>query len=698
MVMSLENAKKRIKELTEKINYHNYRYYVLDEPLIDDAEYDRLMRELQRLEKEFPGLERSDSPSQRVGGEPLKSFRQVKHEELMLSLNNAFTIKEVFEFDRRIKDELKKEEGILSSVDYICEPKVDGVAISLLYRDGLLERAATRGDSETGDDITANAKTIKGMPFRLFGDDYPALLEVRGEVYMPKNSFKILNEKAKAQGEKTFVNPRNAASGSLKLLDPKITAKRDLFIYCYSIGSIEGGVLPSTHGEQLKKLEQWRFRICPEVRAVQGIDECIEYYNEIGNKRDELPYDVDGVVYKVDKIEYRTKVGFIAKAPLWAMAHKFPAEEETSVVESIEFQVGRTGSLTPVARLSPVFVGGATISNASLHNMDILRRLDVREGDSVVVRRAGDVIPQVVSVILELRNQNAVPKELPTICPECNSPVKKVEGESVIRCEAGLSCKAQRKEAIKHFVSLHALNIEGLGDKVVEQFLNEGLIKSPVDLFGLTEEEIAKLKRQGAKSAKNLISAIDKGRHTTFNRFLYAINIRGVGVEAAKELTKYFPSLNALMSATEGDFQAIKEAQEKNKEKSVIGEKVIKNIIDFFKNDSNRKVIEALTDPKKCGIYWDKEDAFSEKDTRLHLKGKVFVLTGKLEKMSRPKAEARLEELGASVYKSVSKNTDYIIAGPGAGSKLEKAQELKLNILNEQEFLELLNKYELYTE
>ncbi len=697
MAMSLENAKKRIKELTETINYHNHRYYVLDEPLIDDAEYDRLMRELQRLENEFPRLKRSDSPSQRVGGEPLDSFRQVKHEEPMLSLNNAFTIKEVIEFDRRIKDELKKEESTLSSVDYICEPKLDGVAISLLYRDGLLERAATRGDGETGEEITANARTIKGMLFRLFGDDYPALLEVRGEVYMPKNSFKILNEKAKAQGEKTFVNPRNAAAGSLRLLDPKITAERDIFIYCYSIGSVEGGVLPPTHGEQLKKLKQWGFRICPEVQKVQKIDECIKYYNGIQDKRNELSYDVDGVVYKVDKIEYRTKLGFIAKAPLWAMAHKFPAEEETSEVESIEFQVGRTGSLTPVARLSPVFVGGATISNASLHNMDILQRLDVREGDSVVVRRAGDVIPQVVSVILELRTQNAVPTELPTVCPECNSPVKKVEGESVIRCEAGLFCKAQRKEAIRHFASLHALNIDGLGDKIVEQFLNADLIESPVDLFDLKEEQIAKLEGQGAKSAKNLISAIDKSRHTTFNRFLYAINIRGVGVEAAKELTNYFPSLNALMTATEDDFKALKEVQQ-NKVKSVIGEKVIKNIIDFFKDDSNLKAVEVLTDPNKCGIYWDKEETTLEQGAGFPLKGKVFVLTGKLGKMSRPKAEAHLKELGAKISSSVSKNTDYIIAGPGAGSKLEKAQELKLNILNEQEFFELLNKYELYIE
>ena len=692
MVLSLENAKKRIKELTEVINYHNYKYYVLDEPLIDDAEYDRLMRELQRLEKEFPGLKLSDSPSQRVGGEPLESFRKVKHEVPMLSLNNAFTIKEVFEFDRRIKDELIKEEGalFLSSVDYICEPKLDGVAISLLYRNGLLERAATRGDGEIGEDITVNARTIKGIPFRLFGNDYPALLEVRGEVYMPKYSFKILNERAKAKGEKIFVNPRNAAAGSLRLLDSKITAERDLFIYCYSIGSVEGGVLPSTHGEQLKKLKQWRLRICPEVQKVNNIDACIEYYNEIKDKRDELSYAIDGVVYKVDEIKHQKILGFIAKAPLWAIAHKFPAEEEISIVETIEFQVGRTGSLTPVARLSPVFVGGATISNASLHNMDILQRLDVRDGDSVVVRRAGDVIPQIVSVIVELRDHNAFPTKLPIVCPECNSPVIRVEGESAIRCGAGLFCKAQRKEAIKHFASLHALNIDGLGDKLVEQLVNEGLIESPVDLFRLKEKQIAKLKGQGAKSARNLILAINKSRHTTYSRFLYALGIKGIGVETAKSLSDAFARSDELMRANEADF----EAKRNNYEFSNIGPVVINNILEFFRNDLNNKIVEDLIDPNIGGIHWDEKKMDLDQKTTLPLIGVVFVLTGSMENMTRNQAKAHLEALGGKVSGSVSKNTNYVIAAPGAGSKLEKAKELKLNILNEKEFLEFLRNYE----
>jgi DNA ligase (NAD+) len=652
--MSLENAKIRIRELTETINFHNYKYYVLDESLITDAEYDRLMRELHRLEKEFPGLKQLDSPSQRVGGEPLESFRKVKHEEPMLSLNNAFTIKEVFEFDRRIKDELIKEEDalFLSLVEYICEPKLDGVAISLLYRDGLLERAATRGDGEIGEDITVNARTIKGIPFRLFGNDYPALLEVRGEVYMPKSSFKILNERAKAKGEKIFVNPRNAAAGSLRLLDPKITAERDLFIYCYSIGSVEGGVLPSTHGEQLKKLKQWRFRICPEVQKVQDIDACIEYYNGIKDKRDELSYAIDGVVYKVDAIKHQNILGFIAKAPLWAIAHKFPAEE--------------------------------------LHNMDILQRLDVRDGDSVVVRRAGDVIPQVVSVIVELRAQNAVPTELPIVCPECNSPVKRMEGESVIRCGAGLFCKAQRKEAIKHFASLHALNIDGLGDKVVEQLVNVGLIESPVDLFGLKEEQIAKLEGQGAKSARNLMLAINKSRYTTYSRFLYALGIKGIGVETAKSLSDAFARLDELMTANEANF----EAKRNNYEFSNIGPMVINNIIEFFQNDLNTKVVKALIDPNIGGIHWDEKKIDLDQKTTLPLIGMVFVLTGSMENMTRNQAKAHLEALGGKVSNSVSKNTNYVIAALGAGSKLEKAKELKLNILNEQEFLKFLRNYE----
>jgi len=683
---------KKVEDLRKALHRHNYRYYVLDDPEIPDAEYDRLMRELQGFEKEFPELKRPDSPTQRVGGEPLKSFSQVNHQKPMLSLNNAFTIDEVFEFDRRVQDELKKN-GVQSSVYYICEPKLDGVAISLLYRDGLFERAATRGNGEIGEDVTANARTIKSIPFRLFGNDYPALLEVRGEVYMPKDSFRIFNERAIIKGEKTFVNPRNAAAGSLRLLDSKITAKRDLFIYCYSIGFPEGGALPSTHGEQLNKLSQWGFRTCPERRKVQGIKACIEYYNETRDKRDELSYDADGVVYKVDEIKWYEIVGFIAKAPLWALAHKFPAEEETSVIKKIEFQVGRTGTLTPVARFSPVFVGGATVSNASLHNMDILQRLDVRVDDSVVVRRAGDVIPQVAGVVLELRPPHAIPAELPRECPVCRSPVKKLEGESAIRCEAGLFCEAQRKEAIKHFASLHALNIDGLGDKMVEQLVDAELIKSPVDLFYLKEEQIASLERQGTKSAKNLISAINQSRHTTYNRFLYALGIREVGVEIAKIISDAFVNFDELKTATEAELERVFKNKKKKKEIVGIGKIVRNNIFEFFDDDSNKKIIETLVDPSKGGIHWDEKKLSSDRETKLPLEGMVFVLTGSMEKMTRNQAKARLEALGGKVSGSVSKNTSYVVAAPGAGSKLNKAQELNLNILDEQKFLEFLSNH-----
>ena len=673
----------RVDELRKTLHRHNHRYHVLDDPEISDAEYDHLMRELQGLEKEFPELVRPDSPTQRVGGEPLQSFSQVAHQKPMLSLNNAFTVDEVFEFDRRVQDELKKN-SVQSSVDYICEPKLDGVAISLLYRDGLFERAATRGNGEIGEDVTANARTIKSIPFRLFGNDYPSLLEVRGEVYIPNHSFKIFNEQAIIKGEKTFVNPRNAAAGSLRLLDSKITAKRDLFIYCYSIGFPEDGALPSTHGEQLDKLSQWGFRTCPEKRKVRGITACIEYYNNIKDKRDELSYATDGVVYKVDELEYQKILGFIAKAPLWALAHKFPAEEETSVIEEIEFQVGRTGTLTPVARFSPVFVGGATVSNASLHNMDILQRQDVRVGDSVVVRRAGDVIPQVAGVVLELRPPHAIPTEMPLECPVCHSPVKKAERESAIRCEAGLRCKAQRKEAIKHFASLHALNIDGLGDKVVEQLVDAELINSQIDLFYLKEDQIAIIERQGAKSAKNLITAINESRHTTFSRFLYALGIREVGVETAKILSDAFAGLDELMTAREADLKKIAD----------IDEVVSNNIITFFQDDFNKKLVEDLIDPGRGGIHWDEKKSTSAGVSKLPLEGMVFVLTGSMEKMTRNQAKARLEALGGKVSNSVSKNTSYVVAAPGAGSKLNNARELNLNILNEQEFLEFLSNDE----
>ena len=687
--MELEDIKKRLKELTEEINNHNYRYHVLDDPFVDDSEYDRLMRELQSLEREFPEFMQIDSPSQRVGGEPLKEFGEVEHLLPMLSLNNAFTTEEVFEFERRIKEKQKKKAN-LSSVDYYCELKLDGAAISLLYRNGIFEKAATRGNGEKGEDISANARTIKSIPLRLRGDDYPDLLEVRGEVFINKKSFKQLNENLTQKDEKLFVNPRNAAAGSLKLLDSKITAKRDLSLFCYSIGFSQGGDLPSTQEAQLLKLSQWGFEVCPETKRVQDIKECIDYFNKIQEKRASFPFDIDGVVYKINHIKLREVIGSVAKAPLWALAHKFPAEEEKAVVEAIEFQVGRTGILTPVARIKPVFVGGATVSNASLHNMDLLQRLDVREGDSIVVRRAGDVIPQVVNVLIELRPQNTVPTKIPITCPVCHSPVKAKQGESAIRCDAGLSCLAQQKEAIKHFASLHALNIDGLGDKLVEQLVDNNLIMNPADLFKLREKDVANLERQGPKSAENLISAINQCRHTLYNQFLYALGIRGVGVEIAKILSNVFSNFSDLMSATKTEFDEKKDKGEL----TGIGSVVIDNIIEFVQNDSNIKVIEALLDPNKGGIYWDDVKLAVENKKDLPLDGKMFVLTGKLEIMSRSKTASSLETLVAKISSSVSKNTDYVVVGSDPGSKLKKAQELEINILTEEDFLDFLNKVE----
>ena len=684
--MNLEKIKNRLKELIEEINNHNYRYHVLDDPFVDDAEYDRLMRELQNIEKEYPELAQIDSPSQRVGGEPLKKFEEVVHELPMLSLNNAFTKEEVLDFDRRIKNK-QIEKGILNSPEYHCELKLDGVAISLLYRNGEFERAATRGDGIRGEDISANARTIESVRLRLLGENYPDVLEVRGEVFITKKNFKKLNENLARNNEKLFVNPRNAAAGSLKLLDSKITAKRDLSLYCYSIGFSQAGDLPRTQELQLEKLSEWGFQVCPETKKAQNINECLQFYDEIEKKRENLAYDIDGVVYKINNIRDRELIGSVAKAPLWALAHKFPAEEEKTVVEAIEFQVGRTGILTPVARVSPIFVGGATVSNASLHNMDLLKRLDVRVGDSVVIRRAGDVIPQIASVLVELRPGNAIPTKIPKLCPVCSSPVKKKPGESAIKCEAGFSCLAQQKETIKHFSSLHALNIEGLGDKLVDQLVDEGLVEDPSDLFLLEEEKVIKLERQGLKSSKNLVSSIRKSRNTTYSRFLYALGIGGVGTETAKILSNAFPNFHELMKATEADF----EAKRQKKEITRIGSVVINNIISFFQNNSNLRVIEDLLDPNKGNIHWNKE----VKNKNLTLEGMVFVLTGKLEQMPRDIATIRLEALGAKVSKSVSKNTDYVVVGADAGSKLKKAQELEVDILNEQDFIDFLRKAEI---
>ncbi|HSG97232.1 MAG TPA: NAD-dependent DNA ligase LigA, partial [Woeseiaceae bacterium] len=515
----MSELEQKIESLREEIRYHNYRYHTLDDIEIPDAEYDRLVRELQRLEAAHPELVTPDSPTQRVGAEPSDALATVQHRIPMLSLDNVFSEDELRDFHKRVAEKLEFEDGA-ENLRYSAEPKLDGAAVSLLYENGVLIRAATRGDGMTGEDITHNIRTIQSIPLKLLGKDYPATLEVRGEVFMPLAGFEAYNRKARAAGEKTFVNPRNAAAGSLRQLDPKLTAERPLDMYVYSVGLVEGGELPDHHSEIISQLQEWGLKTCPERGVVNGVSGCLNYYQEIGKRRDSLPYDIDGVVYKVDSLAMQRELGFVARAPRWAVAHKFPAQEELTKVQGVEFQVGRTGALTPVARLEPVFVGGVTVSNATLHNIDELHRKDVRVGDTVIVRRAGDVIPEVVNVIKKRRPAKTRPVQLPELCPVCGSHVRREEGEAVARCTGGLFCKAQRVESLKHFVSRRAMDIEGLGAKLIEQLVEEGRITSPSDIYRLTRKELAERERMGEKSAENLISAIDASRSTTLARFL----------------------------------------------------------------------------------------------------------------------------------------------------------------------------------
>jgi len=681
----MEKIVKDIEELREKIRYHNRRYYVLDNPEISDSEYDRLFQQLLDLERQYPDLVTPDSPTQQVGAEPQETFSQVRHRLPMLSLENSFHDQDIRDFDARIKRFL----GDNSSFDYTVEPKIDGLAVELVYERGSLTVASTRGDGYVGENVTNNIKTILTVPLTLSqpkeGRSIPDLLEVRGEVYMETDAFEALNRRRVDKNLPAFANPRNAAAGSLRQLDPRITATRPLNMFCYGIGEIRGAEF-ETHYELMNAVQQWRLRVNrPYIRLCGTIGEVVDYCHHLEEIRSQFPFEIDGAVIKVNQLDIQKQLGQKARSPRWAFAYKFPAEEKKSELKAVEFQVGRTGAITPVARLSPVFVGGATIRNATLHNMDILWRTDVRVGDTVVVRRAGDVIPQVASVDLKKRPDNAVPVSIPSECPICRSPVKKIHGESVLRCDAALFCEAQRKEAIKHFASLQALNIEGLGNKLVDQLVDTGLIKSPSDLFNLKEKDIAALERQGAKSASNLIASIDKSRHTTFSRFLYALGITGVGVETAKSLAGAFKSLNALMTATKADFES--------KQITDIGPIVADHVVQFFKKKKNIRIISALADPNRGGIHWEITDSLPEHQATLPLSGMTFVLTGKMNSLTRGQAKSRLETLGAKVTDSVSKNTDYIVAAPGGGSKLEKAQKLKIKILNEENFLEFLASY-----
>jgi DNA ligase (NAD+) len=655
----------RIISLRAAIEKHNAHYYVLDVPLISDAEYDQLFRELQYLEAQHTELHSPDSPTQRIGVRPLKSFAEVAHRTPMLSLQNAFSEAEVGAFDMRMVQALGEAE-----IEYAVEPKFDGLAISLIYEQGVFKQGATRGDGSLGEDVTQNLRTVRTIPLRL-RRNIP-LIEVRGEVLMMKKDFAELNRQQGELGEKLFVNPRNAAAGSLRQLDPRITAQRHLSFFVYGVGAVTGITLPTTHAGQMTFLHELGFPVPLERRVVKGMQGLLAYYREIGTQRLSLPYDIDGVVYKVNTIAQQELLGFVSRAPRFAIAHKFPAEEALTTVLGIEIQVGRTGALTPVARLAPVFVGGVTVTNATLHNEDELRRKDIRIGDTVVVRRAGDVIPEVVRVLLEKRLVTAREFAMPQQCPVCGGQVSKQANESIIRCSSGLYCPAQRKEALLHFASRRALNIEGLGDKIAEQLINLEIVHTPADLYHLSLEKLAVLERMGEKSAANLLDAIERSKATTLARLIYALGIRNVGEETAKVLARHYVTLDNFMDANSESLQSV----------SDIGPIVAQSIVNFL-NESHNHIVIALS--------WNKTERAGEISHTLPLAGKAFVLTGTLTSMSREEAKEKLEALGARVSGSVSHKTDYLVAGDEAGSKLIKARTLNVQVLDEQQLLQFFH-------
>ena len=671
--MEKNKPQQRIDALRKEINTHNYSYYVLDNPEIPDSEYDRLLRELSEIENQYPELITPDSPTQRVGATPLDSFSEVQHEVPMLSLGNAFSDQDMSDFDKRIREAVDKD-----NIEYAAEPKLDGLAISLLYKEGLLTRAATRGDGRTGEDVTLNIRTIDAIPLKLRGKDYPKLLEVRGEVVMPKAGFEKLNQQQIEKGEKPFVNPRNAAAGSLRQLDPKITATRPLSFYSYGVGLVDGMVLPKKHSTVMSMLQSWGLRINPASKVVKGATGCIEYYEELSKIRNDLPDEIDGIVYKVDNIEFQEIMGFVARAPRWAIARKFPAQEEMTTLLGIDIQVGRTGALTPVARLDPVFVGGVTVSNATLHNQDEIDRLDVRVGDCVIVRRAGDVIPQIVSVVKSKRKGKPRRFQLPKTCPVCDSETARFDDEAVTYCTGGLFCEAQRKQAIKHFASRRAMNIDGLGDKLVEQLVDEGFIHTIADLYHLDVKNLIKLERMAEKSATNLVESLEKSKATTLARFVFALGIHSIGETTAQTLANHFCSLENIMHATEIQLLEVPD----------IGPIVAENLITFFKQEHN---IEVVTQLLEVGIHWPKIEQKSVGEQPLL--GETFVITGTLETMGRNDAKTALQNLGAKVAGSVSKKTSHVVIGENAGSKAQKAAELGINLLDENTLIELLNKY-----
>ncbi|MDY0971785.1 NAD-dependent DNA ligase LigA [Siccibacter turicensis] len=671
----MKSIEEQLTQLRTTLRHHEYLYHVMDAPEVPDAEYDRLLRELRALEEQHPELITPDSPTQRVGAAPLTAFSQVRHEVPMLSLDNVFDEASFLAFNKRVRDRLKNSDELV----WCCELKLDGLAVSLLYENGVLVRAATRGDGTTGEDITVNVRTIRAVPLKLHGDNIPARLEVRGEVFLPQAGFEKINEAARRSGAKVFANPRNAAAGSLRQLDPRITAKRPLTFFCYGVGLLEGGELPRSHMGRLQQFKAWGLPVSDRVRLCNTPEEVLEFYHQVENDRPHLGFDIDGVVIKVDSLALQEQLGFVARAPRWAVAFKFPAVEQMTTVRDVEFQVGRTGAITPVARLEPVQVAGVLVSNATLHNADEIARLGLRIGDKVVIRRAGDVIPQVVNVVLTERPEDTRPVEFPAHCPVCGSDVERVEGEAVTRCTGGLICGAQRKESLKHFVSRRAMDVDGMGDKIIDQLVEKEYVKTPADLFRLTAGKLTGLDRMGPKSAQNVVNALENAKETTFARFLYALGIREVGEATAAGLAAHFGTLEALTHVSIDELQKVPD----------VGIVVATHVFNFFEEESNREVIRELVE--EVGIHWPAPAVIKAEEIDSPFAGKTVVLTGSLSLMSRDDAKARLTALGAKVSGSVSKKTDLVIAGEAAGSKLAKAQELGIEVIDEAEMLRLLD-------
>ncbi len=672
---SSQQIAEQIAQLSKQLQQYNHEYYVLDQPTVPDAEYDRVFKQLLQLEEAHPEFKSNNSPTQKVGGQALDKFVQVAHEVPMLSLDNAMTEEEFVAFHKRVNDRLKTEQDF----EFCCEPKLDGLAVSIIYENGQFVRAATRGDGAVGEDITENVRTIKSIPLALIGDNIPQRIEIRGEAFMLLDGFNAFNEQAKKNGTKPMVNPRNGAAGSLRQLDSKITASRPLSFYAYGIGVVSDDfTLADKHYDRLMQVKQLGLPVCPEITVATGIKGVLAFYKNISDKRDSLNYEIDGTVLKINDIATQQELGFVARAPRWAIAYKFPAQEELTKLNDVEFQVGRTGAITPVAKLEPVFVGGVTVSNATLHNAEEIERLEIKIGDTVVIRRAGDVIPQVVSVIKDRRPDTAQEIVFPAECPVCGSNVEKPEDEAVTRCTAGLYCSAQRKEAIKHFASRKALDVDGLGDKIVEQLVDEKLILSPADLFSLTEEQVAGLERMGPKSASNLINALVAAKQTTLPKFLYSLGIREVGEATAANLANHFLTLEAIQQA---DVEALIEVDD-------VGDIVAKHVKRFFAESHNQEVIEALLEQ---GVTWAVIEKRSEQEQPLA--GLTYVLTGSMSAMGRSDAKNVLVGLGAKVAGSVSAKTNFLIAGEKAGSKLTKAQDLGVEVLNEEQMLELFKQH-----